>query len=250
MVRGGRGRVATAWVALGAGAVLTAGCAGVSDAAAPVSPAAATTPAVAPASPDALRDRLLPAAAFGADATVVGLTLEQAGTGLAGLAGDWWDGDTGAPTVEPALCGSALGAVAGAAGSPDAESPVLVAQAALGPQARTVEVLAESPALAGVQLPVDRLLAACATVTVTAPGGETATVGLSPLDAPELGDAGAALRVTVDRAGQATATALVGIVVDGGRGLLLAQTAAPGAAEPDPGAFTALLGDAAEAAAG
>ncbi|PRY47515.1 hypothetical protein LY71_11316 [Geodermatophilus tzadiensis] len=246
-------RAATAWAALAAGALLTAGCAGAPDAAAPVGPAA-TTSASGAASADDLRDRLLPAADFGADATVVGVTLEQAGTGLSGLLGDRHGGaggDAAAPTVEPAPCGSALEALSAAGGGDGAgDAPVLAGQAALGPQARTLQVLSESPALAGVQLPVDQLLAACATVTVTAADGQSATIGLAELDAPELGDASAALRVTVDRAGQDTLTALVGVVVDGSRGLLLAQTGAPGAGAPDEEAFTALLGDAVETAAG
>ena len=113
-----------------------------------------------------------------------------------------------------------------------------------------MEVLAESPELAGLQLPVDQLLAACSSVTVRGPEGESATVDLTALEVPQLGERSAALQVTVGRSDGETTTALVGVVLDGPRGLLLAQTAAPDAPAPDTTAFTALLGDAAEAAAG
>ncbi len=256
-----RGRVRTAGAAaLAAGAVLTAGCADAGDAASPVSPAAATEAAPSgteasgtEASTDELRDALLPASVFGADATVVGVTLEQLGSG--GLPGWPGGGSEGLPddvTVDPPLCGAALGALEGRAGDGEAGggTPVLAAQAALGEQVRTVEVLAESSALEGLQLPVDQLLAACSSVTVSGPEGWGATVDLTALEAPELGDRSAALQVTVSRSGEEPTTALVGIVLDGSRGLLLAQTAAPDAPAPDPAAFTALLADAAEAAAG
>jgi hypothetical protein len=84
-------------------AVLTA-CgsqpAGGAAAPAPVSEAAATSSAAT--TPDELRNALLPASAFGADATVVGLTVDQLGQlpGLGGL--------PAGTTVEPAVCGAAL----------------------------------------------------------------------------------------------------------------------------------------------
>ncbi|MGR7027345.1 hypothetical protein [Geodermatophilus sp. URMC 62] len=252
-----RGRVRTAWVAaLGAGALLTAGCAGAEDAASPVSPAAATgsvtgsatgsATASGSASTDDLRDALLPASAFGADATVVGVTLEQLGTaGLPGWSGSLPEG----VTVDPPLCGAALGALPGLPGDGGREEPVLVAQAALGSQVRTLEVLAESPELEGRQLPLDQLLGACSSVTVSGPDGST-TVDLAALEVPQLGDESAALQVRVGRPDGGTTTALVGVVLDGPRGVLLAQTGAPDAPAPDAGAFTALLGDAAQAAAG
>jgi hypothetical protein len=241
-----RGRVRTAWVAaLGAGALLTAGCAGAEDAASPVGPAAATGSATGSASTDDLRDALLPASAFGADATVVGVTLEQLGTaGLPGWSGSLPEG----VTVDPPLCGAALAALPGLPGDGEGEQPVLVAQAAIGGRVRTLEALAESPELEGRQLPVDQLLGACSSVTVSGPDGST-TVDLAALEVPQLGDASAALQVTVGRADGGTTTAFVGVVLDGPRGVLLAQTGAPDAPAPDAGVFTALLDDAAEAAA-
>ncbi|MBM7804316.1 hypothetical protein JOD57_000153 [Geodermatophilus bullaregiensis] len=217
------------------------------------STSASTSAPAEAASIDELRDALLPAPAFGADATVVGLTLEQVGAGgLPDWSEDWSNGLPDDVTVDPPLCGTALGALSGlpGVGEDGGAAPVLAAQAALGDRVRTVEVLAESPELEGLQLPVDQLLGACSSVTVSGPQGSSTTVDLEALDVARLGDRSAALRVTVSRDEAEAMTALVGVVVTGDRGLLLAQTAAPDAPAPDAAAFTALLGDAAEAAAG
>lgn len=248
-------------VVLAAG-MTTAGCAGaVGEAAAPgaVSPAAAT--GEAPATGADLRERLLPAAAFGEDATVVSLALEQLGSGLGAMfPGGMFPGGMlpgGMPegaTVEPALCGAALSALPGAgedagtaAGSGAGSAPAVAAQVAVGPQGGAVQVLAESPRIEGARLPVDQLLAACSTVTIRGADGAVTTVDLAELPVPDLGDASAGLQVTVTSGGRAV-SGLVGVVVDGPRGLLLAQGGGPGA--PDPGAFTALLTEAGETAAG
>ncbi len=98
-------RVRTAGAALPAGALLSAGCAGTSG----LSPAAATGESTAPASGTAspqpegtpagpaasgdLRSRLLPAPAFGDDATVVEVAPDQMGAAGAGLGG--WGGHRG-----------------------------------------------------------------------------------------------------------------------------------------------------------
>lgn len=286
-----RVRVRMTGAALAAGALLTAGCAGTSG----LSPAAATGESSAPASgspaespaessspgpsatpspapgteepapegstSDDLRDRLLPASAFGADATVIGITLDQLGAagpgwgGWGGWGGHWGhDGDgvhddwADEVTVEPEGCGAALEALEGL--DDEAGDLTWAAQAARTPQAQTVQVLAESPQIAELQLPVDQLLAECGTVTATGPWGWSATVEATPLDVPELGQQSAGVQVTVDWAGRESVSVLVGVVVDGSRGLLLAQGAAPDAAAPDPAAFTALLTEAAETAAG
>ncbi len=235
-----------------AAGMTTAGCADTGgEVAAPgaVSPAAATEEA--PATGADLRERLLPAAAFGEDATVVSLGLEQLGSGLAAmLPGGMPEG----VTVEPPLCGAALSALPGAgedagtgAGSGDGSTPALAAQVAVGPQGGAVQVLAESPRIEGARLPVEQLLAACPTVTIRGADGAETTVDLAELPVPDLGDASAGLQVTVTSGGQAV-SGLVGVVVDGPRGLLLAQGGGTGA--PDPGAFTALLTEASETAAG
>jgi hypothetical protein len=256
-------RVAVAVLAAG---MTTAGCAGTGDdGAAPgaVSPAAATGPAAAEeavtgavtegmATSADLRDRLLPAAAFGEEATVLSLGLEQLGSGLAGMVPGGLPEDA---TVEPPLCGTALAGLPGAGpdgtggGDGDGSTPAIAAQVAVGGQAGALQVLAESPRIEGAQLPVGQLLAACSTVTVTGADGSVSTIELADLPVPDLGDASAGLQVTVTSGDQAV-SGLVGVVVDGPRGLLLAQGGGPGAPAPDPGAFTALLTDASEAAAG
>ncbi|MGY1608055.1 hypothetical protein [Geodermatophilus sp. SYSU D00700] len=292
-----RRRIRATGAALAAGALLTAGCAATGEPG-PMVPAAATdetsapspspsptpsstpsagtTPAPSPApsatpAPPAdggaggdLRDRLLPASAFGEDATVVSLGVEQLGAegsgwgGWPGRWGYWGPGDHGHDhdhdgvddevAVEPAACQAVLEAL------PDwdeeADGLTLAAQAARTPQTQTVQVLADSPQLEGLQLPVDQLLAECSSVSATGPWGWSTTAEVTRLDVPQLGEQSASVQVTVDRAGEETVSVLVGIVVDGSRGLVLAQSAAPDAAAPDPAAFTALLAEAAQAATG
>ncbi|MGY1652531.1 hypothetical protein [Geodermatophilus sp. SYSU D01119] len=293
-----RRRVRTAGAALAAGALLTAGCAGVgAQDPGPLAPAAATeepttsatTPAPTPSpsttappppspsgpAPDPaeepagggdLRDRLLPAEAFGPDATVVTVTTEQLGSagggwgwGGWGWGGHWhdhdgdgdgdhdrWDEWSDAVTVEPPECAAALDALPDLEGLEDSLS--VAAQVARTPSTQTVEAVGESPALADLQLPLDQLLADCASVTTSGPWGWSATAEVTALDAPALGEQSAAVRVTVDAEGRDPRSVLVGVVLDGTRSLLLAQSAAPDAADPDPAAFTALLTDAAGAA--
>ncbi|SHG19663.1 hypothetical protein [Geodermatophilus nigrescens] len=303
-----RRRVRAAGAALAAGALLTAGCAGVGARdPGPLAPAAATeeptpsatpsatpsptpsetapapsptpspSPAEEPAGGGELRDRLLPAEAFGADATVVTVTTDQLGTagggwgGWGGWGGGWyggwygpwhdddsdtdgdgdgdrWDEWSDAVTVEPPECAAALDALPALDGLEDSLS--VAAQVARTPSTQTVEAIGESPALADLQLPLDRLLADCASVTTSGPWGWSATAEVAALDAPALGEQSAAVRVTVDAEGRDPRSVLVGVVLDGTRGLLLAQSAAPDAADPDPAAFTALLTDAAGAAFG
>ncbi|MGX5656177.1 hypothetical protein ACWKWC_15505 [Geodermatophilus nigrescens] len=289
-----RRRVRTAGAALAAGALLTAGCAGAAARdPGPLAPAAATgeptpsatpsptpsatapapTPSPAPAEPAGgeLRDRLLPAEAFGPDATVVTVTTDQLGTagggwgwGWGGWGGGWhgswhdhhdedgdgdhdrWDEWSDAVTVEPPECAAALDALPALDGLEDSLS--VAAQVARTPSTQTVEAIGESPALADLQLPLDQLLADCASVTTSGPWGWSATAEVAALDAPALGEQSAAVRVTVDAEGRDPRSVLVGVVLDGTRGLVLAQSAAPDAADPDPAAFTALLTDAAGAA--
>jgi len=217
-------------------AVLAAcGSPAVDDVAAPVVSEAADSATT----PDQLRDALLPASAFGPEATVVGVSLDQLGTSLPGLGGLPGAGGT---TVDPALCGAAAEMLPGTSG----ELPTLVARAALSDDVRTLEVLADGPELEGLQLPVDQLLAACSQVTLTGADGSVTTVQLAALDVPELGTAHAGLQVTVTSA-QGTLAALVAVVSEETRALLLVQAGAAGAL-PDTAAFTALLRQAADAA--
>ena len=215
-------------------AVLTA-C-GSQPAAEPAAPAVSEAADTA-STPDQLRDALLPASAFGPDATVVGVTLDQLGSSLPMIGGI-----PEGTTIAPPLCAAAGQMLPG---TPD-ELPALVARAALTDTVRTLEVLADGPELEELQLPVDQLLAACSTVTVTGADGAVTTVQLAELDVPDLGSASTGLQVTVTSA-QGTLAALVGVVSEGSRAVLLVQAGAGGAL-PDAAGFSELLGEAAGAA--
>jgi hypothetical protein len=245
-----RGSVSGAVLGAGAAVLLTAcggqpavdaaGPAGVSEAAATESASPATE---APAGD--LAAGLLPGSAFGPDADVVQLP-DDAPSWWSGH-DDWWGHGDAADLpegtgVEPAACADLLAAL------PElpADDPEVAGQVATTDQLRTFEVLADGPALEGLQLPVDQLLQNCSQVTVTGPWGMTATVSVTELDAAARGESTTALAVAVtspagDRSG------LVGVVTQGSRALMLAQTAPDGAA-PDQAAFTALLDQAADAA--
>jgi hypothetical protein len=264
-----RGSVSGAVLAAGAAVLLTAcggqpavdaaGPVGVSEAAATGSAGPATETTEAPAGD--LAAGLLPGSAFGPDAEVVALPddapgwwsghdgWDHDGWGHDGWGHDgWWghgDGPEDLPEgmgVEPAACADVLAALPEL---PD-EEPEVAGQVATTDQLRTYQVLADGPALEGLQLPVDQLLADCSQVTVTGPWGMTATLSVTELDAVDRGAATTALSIAVtspagDRAG------LVGVVTQGSRAMMLAQTAEDGTT-PDPAAFTALLDQAADTA--
>ena len=259
-----RGSVSGAVLAAGAAVLLTAcggqpavdaaGPVGVSEAAATGSAGPATETTGAPAGD--LAAGLLPKTAFGPDAEVVALPDDAPGwwSGHDGWDHDgwghdgWWghgDGLEDLPEgmgVEPAACADVLAALPEL---PD-EEPEVAGQVATTDQLHTYQVLADGPALEGLQLPVDQLLANCSQVTVTGPWGMTATLSVTELDAVDRGAATTALSVAVtspagDRSG------LVGVVTHGPRAMVPAQTAEDGTT-PDPAAFTALLDQAADTA--
>jgi hypothetical protein len=278
-MRGTRDRVRRSACAavLASSTVLLAACGSADDEVAgpgAVSPAAATeeapepSPAPTPAgdtggttASDDLAGRLLPAEAFGADAEVVRLDDEHlghdgrhGGRGWVRAGGDDHDGDgddhdgwLDEVTVTPSACGDVLGALP--MPSEDGSDPAVAAQAAHTDAVHSRQVVAEAPGLEGLALPVEELLAACSSVTVDGPGGWDATVQLAPVQVPVVGQDSGALQVTVTVAGWGgERTALVGIAVDGSRGMLLTQTAEPGGAAPDAAAFAALFEQAGAAA--
>jgi hypothetical protein len=89
-------------------------------------------------------------------------------------------------------------------------------------------------------------------VQVTSPQIGTATVDHAELDVPDLGDGSAGASVTTTVTGPdgrpQSVPALVGVVQDGERALVLVSTDTQGDA-PDPAAFTALLEQAFDAQA-
>lgn len=271
-------------VMLAGTAVLTS-CASQLGAAGPTAVSeAAATDSVAPAAAEELAGALLPESAFGPDATVLQLPSEWVGPwsgswagpwsgdgswgdhrgwgGHHGWAGNgwgghhWWgdadgtdedgtdeDGTAVEASVEPAACADALAALPTLE---DEEMPAVAAQVAATDQQRTFQVVAEGPAVEGLELPVDELVQACADATVDAPWGMQVEIGLSALDVPERGDSAAGLAVTMTHS-VGTVSMLVGVVTDGPRAVMLSQTGTADAAL-DQAAFTTLLTQAADAA--
>jgi exo-beta-1,3-glucanase (GH17 family) len=84
-------------------------------------------------------------------------------------------------------------------------------------------------------------------VTVTGPWGMTATFSVTAVDVAAHGDSTTALSVAVTSPA-GSRSGLVGVVTEGSRAMMLAQTNEDGAA-PDQAAFAALLDQAADAAA-
>src|SRR4051812_22543509 len=219
-----------------AGALLT-GCGSDATAAAP---AAATGPATAapaadPADPAAdLAEGLLPAGAFGPDATVTPVPADRLGR-----AGEL-AGALALVQISPDSCASALrGLLPQAAAVSDA-----AAQVARAGDAVTAELLARPGAGVDAVGQLTALARACPSAQVSAGRYGGGTVTVTPLDVPALGDGAAAVSVAVDATGPAgrawSGTGLAAVVQDGDRVLALAQGAPSGGAV-DPGAFTALL---------
>ncbi|PZA18823.1 hypothetical protein, partial [Modestobacter versicolor] len=120
----------------------------------------------------------------------------------------------------------------------DAELPEVAAQVAATDAVRTYQVVAEGPALDGLALRVDQLVQACASATVDAPWGMQVSVAVAAVDVPARGDSSGAASITLTHQ-LGTVSSLVGIVSEGPRAVLLAQTGTAGAA-PDQAGFTAL----------
>ncbi|MGY1814815.1 hypothetical protein [Blastococcus sp. SYSU D00820] len=177
---------------------------------------------------------LLPAEAFGPQAQVQELTQEQLEQGAVSAAGAL-DG----AQITPPECAAALQTT-----QPQFDQyDDLAAQVAVVGTTATVQLLASGgPEVAFED--VEGQLANCSQVTVATPQG-TATASLQALEVPDLGDGAVGLSTTTTGAGadgsQVTVPALVGIVQDGERQLILISTAPQGDAQLDPAAFTALL---------
>jgi len=231
---------------LGAGLVagsLLTGCG--SDATTATAPAAATGPAtVAPAADPAadLADGLLPAAAFGPDATVTPMPADRLGH-----AGEL-SGALSLVQISPDSCASALrGLLPQAAAVSDAAG-----QVARTGDAVTAELLARPGAGVDAVGQLTALAKACSSAQVSAGQYGSGTVTVSPLDVPALGDGAAAVSVAVEASGPDgrawSGTGLAAVVKDGNRVLALAQ-GAPSGGTVDPAAFSALLQDAYDAQA-
>lgn len=195
-------------------------------------PASASSTATQPAD---LSRGLLPAPAFGADATVTALTVQQVqqGTGVAG-------GSLKDARITPEACATLVRSVQLGAGAKPSGAAAEVARKGT---ATSAEVLAVSDAAQTLVSSVGTAVATCPRATVTSPDGGTATITFSTFDVPRLGDGSAGIAVTTEvtppGGKQVTVPALVGLAVDGKRLVGLVSTS-PGAA-PDQGAFRDLM---------
>jgi hypothetical protein len=223
-------RGAVALLAGVAATALVAGC-GAQGGSGGAAAAPSSTASSSPAEPG-LAEGLLPASAFGSDATVTGFTLEQLRQMAAGRLGTLQD-----VQVEPAACATVLRGVAAAvAGVQD-----LAGQSATTQDQVTVEALATGTTDAVATL--RSALAACPQAEVTAPQG-SGTLTAEPVDVSSMGDQAVAVQLTatVIPPGRdaVSVPALLGLVRDQDRVLLLA-TATRGGAAPDEAQFTSLL---------
>ncbi len=246
-----RGRRGVLAAALTATVVLTA-CGGDDDSetAAPTSSAAESSTAAEESRPD-LAAGLLPAGAFGAEATVVPLTpgqLEQA-AGLAAGAGNL--------QITPEECAAA---VAGTQPQFDDFDDVAAQVATIG-SAATVEVLVRGGPMEDAVGQLADAAERCPAAQIASPEIGQATVVFESLPVDDLGDGSALLRYTttlvMPDGRQATVPALIGAVQDGDRLLVLMNldagaaggSGATPAAPQDPAAFADLLEQAFEAQA-
>ena len=233
------GAVLAATAAAVAAAGLLAGCAGGGSGggtAAASSSSAAASSSSGSVTGSSLTKGLLPADAFGADATVIGLTLEQLKQSTATLG----TGSTAGVRVDPPSCAAA---VQGTAPNYD-QVDDLAAQSATGPSGATVEALMTGAPAKGAAEKLRGSAAACPQATVTTPSSGTVTLTFRSVPVKKMGDDAAAveLTTTLSKPGGSTVSvpALLGAVEDHHR-LLLLITAGTGGAAPDEGAFTALL---------
>jgi hypothetical protein len=235
----GMGGVLAAGVA---SAVFLTGCAGGggSDAAAASSSHAPSSSAAGTSAPD-LASGLLPAAAFGPQANVVAVSLEQLqqGTGIAAAAGDL--------EVTPESCADA---VKGTQPKLDEFDDVVGQSATIGSSV-TAEVLVRGGPTKGAVGQLADAVGKCPQAQITSPSFGKATIAFQALPVSDLGDAAAALQytTTVTKPDGTTMAipALIGAVEDGDRLVMLVNFSTGGT--PDAAAFATLLRQAYDAQA-
>jgi hypothetical protein len=204
---------------------------------APESSSAASTSPSAP-----LADGLLPAEAFGDQATVVPLSREQLqqSAGLAPAAKDL--------KVSPPECAAAVQGT-----QPDVDAfDDIAAQSATAGGVITVEMLLSGGPTAGSLDAIGQAVSRCPSAQISSTQFGTATVTFEAVPVDDLGDGTAALRFTTTLTqpdgARISVPALVGVVRDGNRVVTLVTLSQTGAA-PDTAAFTSLLNQAYEAQA-
>ena len=191
-------------------------------------------------STEELTAALLPAEAFGPDANVVTVNVQQLSMSATG-------GLPEGASITPEACARNVG---GATQLSVEDFGPIVAQSATSATGLTVQVLAESEQIEGVTPRFDDLLAQCPQVTVNAPDGTTATIDFAALEVPALGDFSNGLSLTTAvRAPDGTnltVPTFLAVATDDRRMIFLQQTGAT-SAPLDRAAFTALLEKAFEA---
>ena len=221
---------------VGTGAVAVAvltGCGGGGTATVPAAatrPAAPAVPVAAPGTP--LSAGLLPADAFGGNATVLPLPVVR----LAHLGAMGGDEAHGAPQVVPSECMTALQQVVDQ-GSALQDSAAQVARAG---GVMTLEVLAVPTTPVNALDELAAVVTACGSATVSDDRGN-ATVHIEQLPGLPAGMAGVSMTVSgTGAAGPWTGTAVAGVAQDGGRVLALAQMA-PEGGSVDQASFAGVL---------
>ncbi|MGZ4670984.1 MAG: hypothetical protein ACXVX3_20840, partial [Blastococcus sp.] len=165
---------------------------------------------------------LLPAQAFGADAAVSTLTVQQLqqGTGMAG-------GSLQGAQITPEACAALVRSTHPGGGDKLSGAAAEVARQGTS---TTAEVLAVSDEAKTLVSAVDAAIGTCPQVQVTAPSLGTATISFSTFDVPKLGDGSAGIAfttvATVPGGQQVSVPALLGLAVDGKR-LVTLVTADP-----------------------
>ncbi|RBY88017.1 hypothetical protein DQ244_15725 [Blastococcus sp. TBT05-19] len=221
--------------------VLLAGCGGDGDAEGPSASSTAASSSAEQTEQETTSDLasgLLPAEAFGPDATVAAISPEQLrqGAGLAAAA-------AGAD-IQPESCRAAVEGT-----QPDLDDVEdVAAQTATAGGTSTVEMLLRGGPLEDAVARIGEAAERCPEAQITLPGVGEAALTFENLPVDDLGDGAALLRSTTVVPGpdgpQASIPTLVGAVQDGDRLLLLLSIVAdptqPGA-DLDPEAFTELL---------
>ena len=204
------------------------------------SSAAPSSAAEEPSTEDELAAGLLPADAFGPEATVVTVDVRQLSTGASG-------GLPEGATVTPPECGQGLGATTV---SPE-DFGVVVAETATAPDGVTVEVLAESEQVGDTAPRFDELVEQCPRITVDAPDGTSVTVDLAAFEVPAVGDTSDGLRFTTAVSApdgtQLTVPSLLAVATEGQRMVFLQRTGAD-STPLDEAAFTGLFEQAVQTA--
>jgi ferredoxin len=176
---------------------------------------------------------LLPAEAFGENATVIALSREQLEQG-AGLAADPESLD-----ISPESCAAAVSST-----QPQIDDyDDVAAQSATVGATTTVEVLLQGEATEGSVEQLAEAAASCPEAQISSPELGEATLQFEALDAPDLGDGVAVVRytTTLTQGGQEVSVpALVGLVQDADRVVTLLTIATDGSS-PDAAQFTSLL---------